>query len=118
MKRSPSPTADDFVPVTDDAACALVSEAPRCLFCNEIARPNILMFSDCSWQSQRSRKQALRFTDWIHQAERLVTIEIGAGTEIPTIRSIGERQEGTLIRINPRDTQIPKNGIAIPLAGC
>lgn len=38
-------------------------------------------------------------------------MEIGAGTAVPTVRVTGEsmatRSNGSLIRINPRDTHIP-----------
>lgn len=108
-------SADGFVPTIDPENCTLISEFPRCPYCNEIARPNILMFNDWSWRSQRSRSQALELHDWLQFADRLVVIELGAGTDIPTIRDLGERQNGCLIRINPRDADVPGNGISIPL---
>jgi len=53
---------------------------------------------------------------------KLVIIEIGAGTAVPTVRLLSERVassfDGTLIRINPRDFKVPsKRDISIPLGG-
>ena len=52
-------------------------------------------------------------------ATKLAVIEIGAGTAIPTVRSISERTatryEGTLIRINPREPEVPVGHLGIPL---
>lgn len=49
-------------------------------------------------------------------------IEIGAGKAVPTVRMFSERVKerifGTLIRINPRDYDIPSGrDISIPLGG-
>ncbi|MBA4032276.1 MAG: NAD-dependent deacetylase, partial [Planctomyces sp.] len=38
-----------------------------------------------------------------------------AGVDIPTVRLEVEDQGQTIIRINPRDCDIPANGVAIPL---
>ena len=108
-------SADDFAPVVDDLHCELVSELPTCPHCGGLARPNILMFGDWSWQDQRSRMQALKLHAWKQQTARQVIIELGAGLEVPTIRIMSEHEEGVLIRINPRDCAVPKNGISIPM---
>lgn len=107
-------SADEFLPVVDEEACELLSDFPYCPLCHEIARPNILMFGDWSWLSQRAKQQALQFHAWSQSVKRLVILELGAGLDIPTIRSLGERQQGTLVRINPRDHEAPDNGIALP----
>ena len=108
--------ADDFPPQVDMAECALRNAPPRCPECGEIARPNILMFSDWAWLDHRSRMQEARFKQWLTQSERLVTIELGAGTAIPSIRRIGERMLGPLIRINKRESEVARaQDIEIPL---
>lgn len=96
---------------------------PRCPRCGDVARPNILMFGDFTWIEDRSETQRQRFTDFTlrHRGERIVVVEIGAGTAIPTIRRLGEnlagRFDGLLIRINPRETWVPEGGVSIAAGG-
>lgn len=108
--------ADDFAPQVDLAECALRNAPPLCPECGEIARPNILMFSDWTWLDLRSRMQEAQFKSWLANTERIVTIELGAGTAIPSIRRLGERMSGPLIRINKRESGVARaQDIAIPL---
>lgn len=100
--------AGGFLPRVDVAACRLESPLPRCSACGSIARPNILMFNDGDWLEQRTDRQTTRLRDWLAKVEKLVVIELGAGTAIPTVRHFGERAGGTLIRINPTEAQIGK----------
>ncbi len=96
---------------------------PKCPKCGAIARPNILMFGDWSWVSQRSSEQNNNFNKWLNilkkESAKPVIIEIGAGRAVPTVRIKSERLSEdfntTLIRINPRDYQAPEsiNGIEI-----
>ena len=44
-----------------------------------------------------------------------MAIELGAGLAIPTVRYECERQSSVLIRINPRESDTPAGGIALPL---
>lgn len=73
----------------------------------ELLRPNILMFGDYGWNVIREEKQKQNFNQWAKDANlnKLVLIEIGAGTQLPTLRNINEslvkKCNGTLIRINP-----------------
>ena len=98
--------ADDFVPEIDEEQCLLTGELPLCPSCRKIARPNILMFGDWGWLGQRSDAQDSRLQAWLRRVERPVVIEVGAGTHIPTVRLLGERCAGALIRINPREPQL------------
>ncbi|MSM40446.1 MAG: NAD-dependent deacetylase [Geobacter sp.] len=85
---------------------------PHCIHCGGVARPNILMFGDFSWLSDRTRRQERNFDEFLtdNGAEPMVVVEMGAGTAIPTIRSLseqlGHRYGATVIRINPREAQI------------
>jgi len=97
---------------------------PQCKFCEAVARPNILMFGDWSWDGSRSDEQEDRFYTWMQtikkEKKQLAIIEIGAGTAIPTIRNSGERfaknnKNMKLIRINPRHFYLNKYiGWSIP----
>jgi NAD-dependent SIR2 family protein deacetylase len=106
-------SADDYTPVVDENLCELIGEFPHCPNCGAIARPNILMFGDWNWVQTRSNLQSVGLHHWRQNVEHLVVIEIGAGKDIPTVRNFSERSGGLLIRINPRDGQVPDKGISI-----
>ena len=89
---------------------------PRCA-CGALARPNVLMFGDGSWDGSRSEAQEERFQWWLRGVSgRLVVVECGAGTAIPSIRraceALAQRPNATLIRINPREPEAPRAAIA------
>ncbi|MCP5230159.1 Sir2 family NAD-dependent protein deacetylase [Accumulibacter sp.] len=110
--------ADDFDPEIDEEQCLLTSEPPRCPRCQKIARPNILMFGDWGWLSERSDAQQRRLQSWLDRVERLLVIEVGAGTSIPGVRRMGERRPGQLIRINAREPQLPAGkGVSVAAGG-
>jgi NAD-dependent SIR2 family protein deacetylase len=96
------------------------SHIPGCIRCGITARPNILMFGDWSWLSDRTDRQEQCFDDFIarHSDAPMAVIEMGAGTAIPTIRHIserlGRRQGAAVIRINPREGEISSPHISIP----
>jgi NAD-dependent SIR2 family protein deacetylase len=106
----------------DENAFRAIDPLPRCPSCSALARPNILMFGDWKWLSQRTKTQTSRFDQWLDRltrsASRLAVIEIGAGTAIPTVRltseEIARKSRGTLIRINPRDYGVPSGHIGLP----
>lgn len=109
----------EFTPDVDESLCRLLNAPPRCPCCGEIARPNILMFGDSGWLDDRLGEQMTRFEQWRSQVKRLVVIEVGTGTSIPTVRHFGEFQDGFLIRINPREADMPPHcrGVSLPLTG-
>jgi NAD-dependent SIR2 family protein deacetylase len=85
---------------------------PTCHYCGAMARPNILMFGDYSWEDARTDAQRERLGLWINRLERegakLAIVEMGAGTAVPTVRNTSEqialRFNVPLIRINPRES--------------
>ena len=85
---------------------------PSCPFCGAMARPNILMFGDYSWEDTRTDAQRVRLGLWINRLERegakLAIVEMGAGTAVPTVRQTSEQIamlfNVPLIRINPRES--------------
>jgi NAD-dependent SIR2 family protein deacetylase len=94
---------------------------PICEQCGAIARPNILMFGDWSWISSRTGNQEKQLELWVQSLKqnqwKLVIIEMGAGTAIPTVRHLSESManqlSGKLIRINPQDPEVPRDQISI-----
>ena len=105
----------------DDGTMRAVSPLPTCPECGALARPNVLMFNDWNWLPHRMSDQERRFASWLETlgGARLVIIEIGAGSAVPTVRFTSERlasrTDATLIRINPREPQVPSGQIGVPL---
>ena len=109
---------DETIPV--NLTTMRAEHVPQCRHCRQPARPNILMFGDYSWLSDRTRGQEMRFESFLaqHHQGPLVVIEMGAGTAIPTIRymseRIGQRRDATVIRINPREAHISGGHVSLP----
>jgi NAD-dependent SIR2 family protein deacetylase len=106
----------------DEGRFRALDPLPRCKNCPALARPNIHMFGDGSWLSHRTGAQQERFYRWLnglHRASaKLVLVEIGAGSTIPTVRRTSERVieqlGGKLIRINPREQEVPMGHMGLP----
>lgn len=100
-----------------------VEPLPKCRNCRALARPNILMFNDCSWLGHRADVQDVLFSEWLkllHKASAgLTVIEFGAGTAVPTVRWTSERIAnqvgGRLIRVNLSECDVPTGHIGLPL---
>lgn len=90
-----------------------------------LARPNICMFDDGGWVYARTGAQTARmdaFVDALPPATRVVVVEVGAGTAIPTVRHTSESMlaqfpHAALLRINPAEPQGPTRTIQIPAGG-
>jgi NAD-dependent SIR2 family protein deacetylase len=97
------------------------SPLPRCPKCAGLARPNILMFNDWDWLTDRRNEQRSCYLNWLRRAARkIVAVEFGAGLAIPTVRHECESRATTLIRINPREPEIYNftgQRISLPLGG-
>lgn len=107
-------SARSFEPDVDAHACRLLSDLPRCPYCNGLARPNVLMFNDSQWLGNRTQEQEHSLHAWLETAEKPVVIEIGAGSRLPTVRHFSEQLGYPLIRINPAEAQVRgSNNIAI-----
>ena len=98
-----------------------VSGLPKCPNCGAVARPNVLMFGDWHWIPGRTSKQEQRFSDWLAKAAgpKLVVVELGAGSAVPTVRMTSEqiaaRSGATLIRVNPREPQVRHGNIGLAM---
>ena len=121
------PCCDEIWPNREEIAVDEITmharQIPSCPHCNGVARPNILMFGDFSWLDERSRQQEERFQMFLRQQQgkRIVVIEIGAGTAIPTIRAtseqIGRTPQATVIRLNLREAEILPPHLSLPCGG-
>lgn len=111
-------SADSLEPEVDESACMLLSDLPRCPHCGSVARPAILMFGDSEWIDHRLRAQLARLQGWRSKVERLLVIEIGAGTAIPSVRLFGEGQDAPIIRINPDEAKTDADrGVSLAMRG-
>ena len=99
----------------DDDTIRATSALPRCNNCDSIVRPNVLMFDDFDWLHDRTYDQRRRYVKWLDRLadKRLAIIEFGAGLGVPTVRYECESHGGTLIRVNPRESEVPTGGIPI-----
>jgi hypothetical protein len=76
------------------------------------------MFSDFYWDSSINLKQERTLNSWFdsNASKNLLIIELGAGTSVPTVRFFCERSMKefgcNMVRINPRDYQVPKGATA------
>lgn len=119
-------SARDLHLAIDSESLQAIGTLPSCPQCGALARPNILMFRDKFWVEERTKKQEERLWQWLEglleKKRRLVILEIGAGTAVPTIRQRSEFyakvHRATLIRINPRDHHVHKaRDISLPMTG-
>ncbi|MFL9906772.1 SIR2 family NAD-dependent protein deacylase [Paraburkholderia sp. RL17-337-BIB-A] len=99
-------SAAGFFLEVDEHACRLTNPFPRCSRCSALARPNVLMFGDWAWLESRTERQQARLKYWLGSIERLVVVEIGAGTGLSTVRRFSERHGPRVIRINAREPAI------------
>ncbi len=105
----------------------LAKDIPQCIHCEDIARPNILMFGDWWWNGKRASEQEARYNKWlkgiINNNKKLAIIEIGAGSTIHTVRNEGEYYSKRysnikLIRINPKEPELDGgDGFSIACGG-
>jgi NAD-dependent SIR2 family protein deacetylase len=100
-------SADGFAPAVDEDTCRLIGPLPRCDACGALARPNVLMFGDAGWIMARSRLQHQRLEAWLGSVQSPVIIELGAGTQVPTVRWVAESVGRPLIRINLSASGVP-----------
>src|SRR5512142_1716353 len=104
-----------------DEATMRSRQVPRCPRCRAVARPNILMFGDSAWLDRRTAAQRSRLEAFLDEVSgvRLLVVELGAGTGIPTIRMTSERLarrgDAFLVRINPREPEAPPPALSIPV---
>jgi NAD-dependent SIR2 family protein deacetylase len=107
----------------DETNMHALDPLPACPKCGGLARPNMVMFGDWNWERERTTGQSQRMAAWLASLEgtRMVAIECGAGTAIPAVRLFCERNvgaqslrpNGTLIRINPFDAQVPPGHLGL-----
>jgi NAD-dependent SIR2 family protein deacetylase len=113
--------ADTSEVAIDPTTMRAQAPLPTCPSCGGLARPNILMFGDWQWEEARTAAQQTRLHQWFHSVgdARLVIVECGAGAAVPTVRWFCDGQAGrsnaTLIRINPREPDVPEGHIGLAL---
>lgn len=108
--------ADAVEPEVDPATCLMRPPLPACPHCGALARPNVLMFNDGAWLEARTEAQYRRFAAWRARVKRPVAIELGAGTDVPSVRHLCESAGTPLIRINPREPAVASaKGVGIAL---
>ncbi|KAF0686167.1 Aste57867_22019 [Aphanomyces stellatus] len=83
--------------------CRDTSSFLKCEDCGAPARPNVLMFGDGDWLENSNENE--RYNEWLaavryalqqDATKRLVILEIGCGTRVPTVRM---HSEGVLLQV-------------------
>ncbi len=116
-------SADDLEVTVDPETFRAEPPLPSCPSCGALARPNVLMFGDWGWRSDRTAAQEDRFASWLDGLgdARLAIVEVGAGTAVPTVRMTSEqlarRPGATLIRLNLREPRVPHGHLGLALGG-
>lgn len=98
----------------------------RCPTCGAPARPNILMFGDYQFHDSRRAQQWDAFAEWsdhLPDTARVVIIELGAGTDVATVRTKCESLSAgcgwPLVRINLHEPALANHcapgSISLPL---
>ncbi len=113
--------ADNIDIKIDHTKFRAISKLPTCQNCGAIQRPNILMFGDWEWISHRTDTQSQRLQKWLDNLKmknsRIAVLEFGAGTSIPTVRRFSETivytHNASLIRVNPRDFEVPSSHVSL-----
>ena len=109
---------------------------PTSPYDGKYARPNVCLFEDCDYfNTSRFEKIDKIFGEWYmniaKKNKRLVVVEIGAGTIVPTVRNMSEEmvtdhfirlqrenpEFAKLIRINPMEDTVPPGHISIKMNG-
>jgi NAD-dependent SIR2 family protein deacetylase len=80
--------------------------APHCPHCGSVMRPVVMMFSDYYFEDKIVREQSDKFWAWRMSKKNVIGIELGAGTYVPSIRSMSRDCTNATIRINPHDFQV------------
>jgi NAD-dependent SIR2 family protein deacetylase len=111
-------SAEDLRLVVDLDQLRLHTPLPHCPTSGVLARPNVLMFGDYHWIETRARAQSDRFETFVASlpaGANRTTIELGAGTAIPTVRWTCAQlaSRGQHIRINTRDPQGGANTLSL-----
>jgi NAD-dependent SIR2 family protein deacetylase len=115
--------AEGEVVAVDEEAFLARPPLPTCQRCGGLARPNVLMFGDGAWNPDRTERQRAALRRWLLELQRerakLAILELGAGTAVPTVRYFSERVadelDAPLVRINPREPEVPAGGIGLAL---
>ena len=110
--------ADGFVlPEVDPQTLRVPAESVPRDAAGSVLRPNVLMFGDWGWDSSRTDRQQRDHDEWLRNLQAsgcpAVVIECGAGLPVPTVRraseSVAHLLGCPLVRINPRDSQVPSH---------
>lgn len=104
-------SATGFSIEVDPSSFRAVGPLPACPGCGGLARPNVLMFGDFAWEAGLAETQQERLEHWLagcaRDGAKLVIVELGAGTGVPTVRHFSEStaraHAAPLVRINLRE---------------
>lgn len=92
---------------------------PICDNCGSFVRPNVYMFRDFAYISDRSDEQEKRFQVFLdnNKDKSIIVFEIGSGPHVQSIRKktrmLGIKYSAKIVRINPKDFKIKPPHISL-----
>lgn len=101
-----------------------IQKIPTCPKCHSHVRPNVMLFNDYHFNSKEVLEKEKKFKAFvdkqIKENKKTIIVEIGAGSTIPTIRSIGDQlhenlDNFTLIRVNPAEIFGPDGALRVKM---
>lgn len=97
-----------------------MGDLPHCPYCGALARPNVLIFKDKTFVSERVIQQKAAHKKFIsqYQDSNILIIEIGVGMKIKTIRRYTDQftasKNARVIRINPDFAEVESPHVGLP----
>ena len=112
-------SAEDLHIEVDLEQMLATSPLPRCIKCEDFARPNVLLFGDRHWVPHAVIKEENLYEAWLAklraEGKQIVSIELGAGQAVPTVRIECQRRSRNLIRVNPYEFEAAPHCLSLPL---
>ena len=114
-------SADPYSLNIDHQTMSAIPPLPKCPRCGAMARPNILMFGDWGWDSSHAETQQQQLRSWLASlaGAPLVVVECARAPRFPPCGSPARTSlaatSATLIRINPREPEVPEDQISLTM---
>jgi NAD-dependent SIR2 family protein deacetylase len=106
-------SARNLIPSVSPETLRWEGDLPRCIYCDSVARPNVLMFEDAHWVSGKDEQQAKQFERWRARVARPVALEIGAGTGVLRVRRLSDLFSRRFIRVNPYEASVRDHEVGV-----
>jgi len=96
------------LPNIDEETLLAVKPYPKCIHCDNYARPNVSFFGDYNFSEKITQVQSKRLYDWIelNKNNKMLIIEIGCGISQHSIRFTNKNNQYTMLS---NEWKLPKS---------